>query len=263
MTQPLAISDQEQFQLPDVHRLGPMPSLPAWADYRVASLKTEHQRNPATGTWERMPVLPANLVLTPRQRVDVQRHVQDLRALCMPSSDAESEQRLMGLLTEFVSSKPTLGQNAFSAEALGASFFVALNDLPIWSVEKAIIRFHRGDWGKTEQGEPYTYRWCPASADLRRIAYTEMCVVKDRAALLERLLRAVAPEEYSEEHRAMMLDRLLDLQRQLSTPPVGIDGSGGAAGRKPAEGAYCGTRPEAQPGLKREGGRRRRGDRRK
>jgi hypothetical protein len=150
-----------------------------------------------------------------------------------------------------------------SAAALGASFLMALHDLPIWSVERAIIRFHRGDWGKTQQGEAYDYRWCPPSADLRRIAYGEMRLVKNRAELLDRLVFAVAPEEFSEEHRVKMRERFRELHRELSTSLVGTDGSGGATGRKPVDGAYCGTRPRAQPGLKREGGRRRRGDRRK
>jgi len=263
MMLPPAVPPPDQFQMPDVSRLGPMPSLPAWVASRVAWLKTEPQRNPLTKKWEPTLTLPASLVLTEMQTVEVHQHSKELHALCVPSNSVEADEHLMDLLTELVSAKPSQGHNEHSAAALGASFLMALNDLPIWSVEKAIIRFHRGEWGKTEQGDAYDYRWCPPSADLRRIAYAEMRSVKNRAELLDRLLRAVAPEEFSEEHRAKMRERFLELHRDLSTSLVGTDGSGGAAGRKPVDGAYCGTRPRAQPGLKREGGRRRHGYRRK
>jgi hypothetical protein len=261
MTQPLVIPDRDQFRLPDVRRPGPMPSLPAWVASRVSSLTTELQRNPLTGNREQMPTLPAGLVLSPMQKADVQQHARDLRALCMPHDDAETEQRLVDMLTEFVCVKPLQGQNELSAAALGATVLVALNDLPLWSVERAIIRFHRGDWALNGQGERYDYRWCPPSADLRRIAYGEMIIVRYRAEQLEQLVQAVPREEFSEEHCARMCERLLDLRRQLSSPLVGTDGS--AAERRSVDGAHCGTRPKAQPGLKREGGRRRHGVRRK
>src|ERR1051326_4101944 len=106
MTHPLAIPDHEQFKLPDVRRLGPMPSLPAWVASRVASLKIELQHNPATGKREQMWTLPAKLVLNPMQSAEVQRHAQELLALCTPRNDAESEQRLIEILTEFVCAKP-------------------------------------------------------------------------------------------------------------------------------------------------------------
>jgi len=165
----------------------------------------------------------------------------------------------VNVLTEFICVKPSQGQNELSAAALGASFLAALNDVPLWSVERAITRFHRGDWPLSRQGERYDYRWCPPSADLRRIAYGEMLVVRHRAEQLERLAQAVPRDEFSEEHCARMRERLLELGRQLSSPLVGKDGSGGAAERRSVDGAHCGTRPKAQPGLKREGGCRRDG----
>src|SRR5687768_1674493 len=136
MTLPPAVSPQDQFQMPDVSRPGPMPSLPAWVASRVASLKTEPLRNPLTNKWEPTLTLPANLVLTEMQRAEVHQHAKELHVLCMPSDSVEFDERLMHLLTELVSAKPSQGHNEHSAAALGASFLLALNDLPIWPVER-------------------------------------------------------------------------------------------------------------------------------
>jgi hypothetical protein len=59
---------------------------------------------------------------------------------------------------------------------------------------------------------------------------------------------------------AQSLEKLL---QNLRTPLVGKDGSGGATSEKLVDSAHCGTQPKHKPGLKREGGCRRRGYRRK
>ena len=60
-----------------------------------------------------------------------------------------------------------------------------------------------------------------------------------------------------------MRERLAELYRSFGTPLVGKDGSGGAAGSAAGRRCSLWDAAEAQPGLKREGGCRRRGDRRK
>jgi hypothetical protein len=263
MMLPSVTPGPEQFNLPDVNRVGPMPSLPAWVASRIASLQIDLQRNPETGRYEQMPLLPASLILTEREKADVLQHVEDLRSLCActPETSAEAEQWLVLELTKFLSFTPSQGQNEFSAEARGEAFVDALADLPVWAVVRAIKRFRRSDWGVDSQGNPYNYRWCPSPAEFRSIACMEVQQVKGRAEQLERLARAVPRQEFSDEHCARMRERFSELQKLLSSPLVGTDGSGGAAKRDLAEGAHCGTRPKAKPGLKREGGRRRGGDR--
>ncbi len=54
--------------------------------------------------------------------------------------------------------------------------------------------------------------------------------LKARANLLEELLRAEPLIEFSDEHCRAMREQLVKLFRNLGTPPVGKDGSGGAAG---------------------------------
>jgi hypothetical protein len=264
MTLPPVKSDQARLQLPDVRRQVQMPSLPAWVASRIASLSAEPQPNPETGGWEQTLTLPANLILTPMQRVEIEQHAKELRALCtyVPLEHEAAEREVLAIVTEVMLALPSHGQNELSAEARGAAFISALDDVTPWAVRSAVRRWHRSDCGLNTRRQSYDYHWCPAPAELRSIAFTEMQRVLHRADQLERLLAAKERIEFSDEHCTTMRKRLADHFRTLS-PLVGKDGSGGAAGPKPADGAHCGTRPEAQPGLEREGGRRRRGVRRK
>jgi hypothetical protein len=264
MTLPLARPDQDRLQLPDVRRQVQMPSLPAWVDLRIASLKTEPQPNPETGKWERMLTVPVNLALTQMQRTEIEQHARKLRDLCVytPTEHGGAEKEVLAVVTELMLVLPSQAQNDLSAEARGAAFMSALDDLTPWAVRSAVRRWHRSDCGLNVRGQPYDYHWCPAPAELRSIAFIEMHRLLSRVQTLERLLAAKEHREFDDEHCATMRKRLADHFRTL-TPLVGKDGSGGAAGPKPVAGAHCGTRPKAQPGLEREGGRRRRGDRRK
>jgi hypothetical protein len=267
MALPVAVTADslERLQLPDVRQPERMPFLPAWVVSRIGSLTIEARTDPATGKYRLMPELPASLIPNEAQREELTRHVSDLNALCehVPARDREIEKEMLVVLTKMMMVLPSASQNELSAEARGEAFLTALEDIPLWAVHAAIRRWYRGSCGKNEQGKPYDYGWCPAPADLRRIALTDVNRIKGRAHQLQRLIDARQIIEFSDEHCGTMRRKLAELFRNLKTPPVGTDGSGGAAGRKPAEGAHCGTRPEAQPGLKREGGRRRRGDRRK
>jgi hypothetical protein len=183
------------------------------------------------------------------EREEIARHISDLHALCMPTpgSDPQAEQDMLLAVTKMMLVLPATTQNELSAEARGEAFMAALDDLPPWAVRSAIRRWYRGDCGKNEQGESYHYHWCPAPADLRRIAFTEMYRVKGRADELKRLLAAETRIEYSDEHCRKMREQVAGLFRNFGTPPVGKDGSGGATGKQPAEGAHCGTQPRHSP----------------
>src|SRR4051812_35062093 len=265
MTLPSVTPSRESFKLPDVRRPELMPSLPAWIASRVGALQTVNQRNPNSGKWEDMWTLPVSLILTETERREVQQHVDELRSLSKitPSNDAQAEVKMLAVLTEFMATFSTATQSELIVEARGKALMDGVDNLPVWAVEAAIRRFHRNDWPRDKQGQRYAYRWCPPPADVREVAYSEMLRVEARARALDKIIQAVPPIEFSSEHCARMSARFGELLQELKTPPVGKDGSGGAAGQKPVDGAHCGTRPKAQPGLKREGGRRRSGDRRK
>jgi hypothetical protein len=105
----------------------------------------------------------------------------------------------------------------------------ALDDIPPWAVVAAIRRWYRGEAGNDEGGKIYDCSWCPAPADLRRLAKIELWHVKQHAHVFDNLLRAEPLIEFGTEHCAAMRCRINNLLRSLgSSPPVGADGSGGA-----------------------------------
>jgi hypothetical protein len=187
-------------------------------------------------------------MLKAAEREVLERHVAELRALGArtPANDAEAEQETLRAITKMMLVYPSAIQNELSAEARGEAFMDAVEDLPPWAVHAAIRRWRRGDAGKRENGQPYDYHWAPAPAELRRVAWLQMHRINGRAETIETLLRAEPLIEFSDEHCTSMRVRIKEMFRNLSTPLVGKDGSGGAAGQSPADGANCGTQAEVQ-----------------
>jgi hypothetical protein len=262
---PPTVEPLERIQQWDVRRPERAPSLPAWLASLSAALKPAFQPDPQTGKYRSVPTLPASMTLSNDQRDEIAIHIMELRQLCRqtPLEDPEAEQAVLRALSAMFVTVSSQTQNDIGAEARGELYLVTLEDIPLWAATAAIRRWCRGDCADlAAAGQPFNFPFCPSPANLRRVAYHEMMRVEGRADQLQELLDAESRLEFSDDHRANMQKKLSQI-KVLGTPLVGKDGSGGAAGDKPAEGAHCGTRPEAQPGLKREGGRRRRGDRRK
>ena len=165
----------EQIQLPDVRRLDRMPSLPAWLASRAASMKDEAQRSGPDGKYRTVPTLPANLILNPAERAEVERHATDLEALCAqtPADADEWENATLIIVTKLMLALPAAQQNEAGAEASGEAFQAALDDVPTWAVAAAVRRWYRGDCGLNERGQAYDYHWRPAPAELRKVALFE------------------------------------------------------------------------------------------
>ena len=206
-------SGPEPIQLPDVRRLDRMPFLPAWLPSRVESMKNECQPTLADGKYRTVPTLRANLILAPAERVEVERHIEDLDALCKqtPFDGAEWEGATLIVLTKLMLALPSSQQNEAGAEASGEAFQAALDDVPTWAVAAAVRRWYRGDCGENERGQPYDYHWRPAPAELRRIALVEKWRVQHRAETLRKLLAAEPLIEFSDEHCAQMRARLVEV----------------------------------------------------
>jgi len=119
--------------------------------------------------------------------------------------------------------------------------------LPTWAVAAAARRWFRGDAGNDEHGKPYDYSWCPAPADLRRVAMRDVVVIRNRAKQLRQLIAARPRAEYSEEHCAAMRARIRDLFKSLGTSLVGSNGSGEAANVASAERATVGRDHSTAP----------------
>jgi hypothetical protein len=245
----LTTEGTERLQLPDVRRPERMPSLPAWVALRIDSLKVECQPDKKTGKWREMPTLPASLILTVVEREELMRHASDLHVLCQqtPENDPRAEAEMLELLTKMMWVLPSMTQNEFSAEARGEALMESLSDIPTWAVRAAIRSFHRGNAGRKPNGDEYDYHWCPAPAELRRISCNRMFPVRRRARELQELLNAEPLIEFSAEHRDKMRGRFDALLHSLKHPPVGKDGSGGAASEELVEGAHCGTQPKHSP----------------
>jgi len=213
----IATDPQQRLQLPDLRRPERMPSLPAWVALRIASLTIEQQRDLVTGQWRTVPTLPAGMMMATAEREEIEKHVADLEALCHQTaeSDPQVEQDMVTTVTAMMLALSSPAQNVLSAEVRGAAFMEALDDVAVWAVKAAIRRWHRGDCGTNSVGKPYDYHWCPAPAELRRIALFEMYRIKERADSLKRLLQAEERIEYSDEHCSVMRERFGDLLRQL------------------------------------------------
>jgi hypothetical protein len=189
------------------------------------------------------------MILTSAERERVAQHAVQLEALCRctPADDPQVERDVLVAVTNMMLVFPSTAVNELSVEARGAAYMEALDDVPAWAVRAAIRQWHRGNCGPNFDGKPYDYHWCPAPAELRRVAHAQMRVVLERRHMLARLLRAEPRLEFSDEHCTAMRQRLADLFKTLRTPPVGRHGSGGVVGVKLTEGADCGTQPRHSP----------------
>jgi hypothetical protein len=226
---------------PDIRRPERTPSWPAWVALRLGSLKEEFQPD-ETGKHRRVPTLPRDLILMGAQREAISRHLADLEKLERPTPecDPDAEAATLVTVTKMMLTLPAQRQNEASAEARGEAYMAALDDVPTWAVAAAARRWYRGDAGTDEHGKPYDCSWCPAPADLRRVAMRDVVGIRYRAKQLRQLIAARPSVEYSEEHCAAMRTRLRDLFKSLDTSLVGKDGSGEAAGLTPADGATVG-----------------------
>jgi hypothetical protein len=207
----------EPILIPDVRRLDQMPCWPAWLASRVESMKDEYQRSP-DGKGRTVPTLPAHLMLTPAERVEVERHVAELDELCAqtPLAGQEWEGLALIIITKLMLALPSTQQNDEGAQASGEAYQAAVDDLPYWAAAAAQRRWNRGDGGLNDHGLPYNYTWRPAPADLRRIALFETWRVKQRGETLRRLLVAEPRVEFSDEHCARMRARLATVIPRLS-----------------------------------------------
>ena len=170
-----------------------------------------------------MPTLPANSTLTAAEREELERHVRQLVALRerTPIKDPQAEQDTLVAVTKMMVALPSMTQNELSAEVRGEAFMAALDDVPAWAVRAAVRRWYRGECGKNAKGEAYDCHWCPAPAELRRIALAEMYPLNERLHAIEALLGAEPRREFSEEHRRSMCARLTELSMNLQTSLVG------------------------------------------
>ncbi len=189
----------EPLKLPDRRRPAQIPSLPEWVVSRLESLKDNWQNGKMTLT------LPAAMILSDIESVMVRRHIADLGSLVVstPATSADAEAETLVIVTKMLLALPGQRSTDTGNEAKGEAYLAALDDVPPWAVQEAVRKWYRG-----EHGSKFDYRWSPVPADLRSLARNEEFKVRGRMTVLERIVKAEALIEYSDDHREMMLKRL-------------------------------------------------------
>jgi hypothetical protein len=178
---------------------------------RLASL-TESRRKNANGTYLTVMTLPAALVLASSERRAIEAHVTQLERLLRdtPMTSAKAEGETLTHIAKLTLALPGQRANEKGAEATGEAYQAALDDLPPWAVAAAIRRWYRGDAPGSGRYQ-HDYRWRPAPAVLRSIAFSEAAPLRGRAIELRRLLEAETSVGFTDDHRLTMIERIQGL----------------------------------------------------
>jgi hypothetical protein len=149
--------------------------------------------------------LPAQLSLSAAQRSGIRDHVAALRRLMeqTPENNESSEKATIVHITKIMLALPSQKASEAAAEARVEAFSVALDTLPCWAVAAAVRGWYCGQYGNE-----HDYRWQPAPAILRRLAYFEAWKLRRHIGALEDVLDAEPLITFSEEHCAQMRQRL-------------------------------------------------------
>jgi len=218
MAQELALL--EPLALPDPRRPAQMPSLPAWATSQLASLQ-EAQQPDQTGRYRSVMTLPASSMPNPAQRAAMEKHIADLVPMLSqtPAVSADYEAATLVLVTNLMLALPGQRTSEAGAEATGDAYLMALDDIPTWAVESAIRGWYRGASAKTDK-EPHDFRWRPAPAVLRKLAWIEEWKIRGRMDEMRKLLQAEPRIEFTEEERAANLERLSKIMHGINNVPM-------------------------------------------
>lgn len=209
----------EPLRLPDLARPDRMPRLPGWVASRIASVN-EVMQSDGNGNWRKVATLPETMMLgsSERQQIEAYAGTLDRTLDRTPDRSAEAEAETLVLIGKLMLSLPGQRSTETGAEATGEAYQAALDDLPPWAVAAAMRHWYRGD--AMQIGKiPHDYRWRPAPATLRALAFAEAAAVKGRAISLRNLIAAVPLIEYSDEHRGMMLGKLSEVMHAITDKP--------------------------------------------
>lgn len=190
-------------------RLAKLISLPPWATERLTILKKEHQPDKA-GLHREVATLPASMMISTSQRMQLEKRVAAFEAFFAMTPERDSQS---GLVASTVVSKLVLAlagkQGAdLAGDAKGEAYMAAVEDVPCWAVEEAARRWYRG-----ECGAEHNYTWPPAPAVLRELSLLEKFRVMAVRRSLKDLAEAESRLEFSDDHRAAMLERFASLRK--------------------------------------------------
>jgi hypothetical protein len=101
-----------------------------------------------------------------------------LQAALKPGVSKGSSKALLVMM-----SMPTQWADTIDLEIRGEAYRIATNDLPAWAIEKAAIRFIRGD-------TPYPKTFAPSTAIFREFALSLLTGIREEIELVGDILRA-------------------------------------------------------------------------
>lgn len=191
-----------------------MPSLPVWLERCSGALANVNQRDEA-GQHRRVDTLPAKLIPSSSERAAIVQHVARLSRfldLDQPITLRDREMdnaSALGVMIAALLAKKGQRMDAAVSEALTEDYLDALDDLPAWAVREAIRKWNRAESAQLDR-KPHDFNWRPEPPTLRRLAFIEFAVVKDRIDKLSRVLNAVPLLEYSPEHTVQMRAKLAE-----------------------------------------------------
>lgn len=178
----------EPIPLPDLHRMGQMPSLPGWAASQAASVERNQQRDQTSRKYREVWTLPARLMPTEAQAIALRAHAAELRRRMTqtPEQDGSCAEATLVFVTKLLLALPRAKTNEVEAEAKAEAYMEALDDVPSWAVQAAIRNWHRSGYGPD-----HDYRWAPVPSELRQAAETEAWKSGHRIQICESILNAV------------------------------------------------------------------------
>lgn len=138
-------------------------------------------------------------------------YIAALDAICArtPKKDRGADQAMLVLISRMLMTLPGK-RHEIDAEAKAEAYAAAVEDVPIWAVEQAIRGWYRGAYGPS-----HDYEWAPAPATLRALALSEAWKIGGQAKRLQLVLNATGRPEFSEGHRAGMIERVTKLFSRL------------------------------------------------
>lgn len=116
-----------------------------------------------------------------------------LEQLTAAATGGTASERL-GLLARMLLVYPITGDTAAAGKARGEAYLDAIGDIAPWAINEAIRRWHRGEGGLDERGQPYNYTFSPAPAVLLRICRSVIEPYSVAMAKMRHLLDAVSLE---------------------------------------------------------------------
>lgn len=192
-----------------------MKSLPASIEYAIASVYPDDSQKGPDGRYRRCVTLPQELMPTAAERTAITQHLQTLQRYAgqTAESDPSSREQLLDLIERLCQSLPSQVAGARGIEAATEGYLVAVSDIPVWAVEKALTLWYRGR--AHEDGDKFNYTFRPGFHDLRRVAYRLSQPVFTRMKGLQLLLAAEPRRTISDAEREAALARWQEIGARL------------------------------------------------